>query len=620
MYNCENKIHYEEMNRVILRIMKMSDLEKGINKIKEARIKIENYNNTDENELRNYLGEPVHINQSPARIAYWYSFAGWGGLIIKQNSDSDGFRHLENEKISLIKSHLSRNPSFQEFINVDNWTRYYIGSYFRDIENNKFDTSIFLNDTKKSGFYFNEIFIKRFICLLMSKPFILLTGLSGSGKTKIAQIFSSWLTPKFIEGDNRFEKGDTIISDRKVYKVIDSDNIAVTFLQEETGKKVTLPYGLIKEWVEIIKTEHYENDVSCRTIREKVAERTHYSTQLNSFESHLKASAFHYLTLEQSEYSERSVILLPVGSDWTNREPLLGYPNALIPGEYVKPDNGVLDLLINANNNPDIPFFLILDEMNLSHVERYFADFLSVMESQLNIPLHSCKDGMKAQDDTFIPYEISLPENLFIIGTVNIDETTYMFSPKVLDRAGVIEFRVNDEEMMAFLKNPAKIDMKNTIGKGASMGEDFLKNAKQSISDFPEKEQINDELLKFFRELREIGAEFGYRTASDIFQFAGKVRLLEQSSETQAWQVDQIIDMAVVQKLLPKLHGSRNKLDSILRTLVGLCLVDKNEADIYLKGSVNYDQSKVRFPLSIEKLIRMHKRLIHDGFTSFAEA
>ena len=72
--------------------------------------------------------------------------------------------------------------------------------------------------------------------------------------------------------------------------------------------------------------------------------------------------------------------------------------------------------------------------MNLSHVERYFADFLSAMESNEPVPLHN---NDLIED---IPNQITIPENLFVIGTVNIDETTYMFSPKVLDRANTIEF------------------------------------------------------------------------------------------------------------------------------------------------------------------------------------
>ena len=97
----------------------------------------------------------------------------------------------------------------------------------------------------------------------------------------------------------------------------------------------------------------------------------------------------------------------------------MGYPNALNEEDYVHPDSGVLQLIINANQNPKLPYFLILDEMNLSHVERYFADFLSVMESDKEILLHD-----KGKDLNGVPPQLSLPKNLFIIGTVNIDETT----------------------------------------------------------------------------------------------------------------------------------------------------------------------------------------------------
>src|SRR5690606_3454364 len=111
------------------------------------------------------------------------------------------------------------------------------------------------------------------------------------------------------------------------------------------------------------------------------------------------------------------------------------------------PDCGIVHLLYKASKpeNANKPFFLILDEMNLSHVERYFADFLSIMESKDTIKLYTGKER-KSLDGITIPFEIGWPKNLFIIGTVNIDETTYMFSPKVLDRANVIEFRITENE------------------------------------------------------------------------------------------------------------------------------------------------------------------------------
>jgi 5-methylcytosine-specific restriction protein B len=351
----------------------------------------------------------------------------------------------------------------------------------------------------------------------------------------------------------------------------------------------------------------YTQETPARTIRESVKEITSFSSQLNSFETHLKAAAFHILLRSEiNPISTSAVCLIAVGADWTNREPLLGYPNSLEPNTYVIPENGALQLLINAVNNPDLPHFLILDEMNLSHVERYFADFLSAMESKEPIFLHSGDS-----DHNGIPSSIVLPNNLFIIGTVNIDETTYMFSPKVLDRANVIEFRINDSEMQVFLENSSNSDIENITGLGASMANDFLvksKNKYQS-SNF----NVSKELLDFFNELKKVGAEFGYRTASEIIRFVAVTNQINNK-----WTKEQIIDAAIMQKLLPKLHGSRRKLEATLKSLAEICLHDKSLVNDVLNQKKEFDftdLNKVKFPISLEKIIR-----ISNNFTSYAEA
>lgn len=140
---------------------------------------------------------------------------------------------------------------------------------------NTFGIYPLIDSLKKAGLKISNEIVARFTASLLTKPFVILTGLSGSGKTKLAQAFAMWI----CEDENQY-------------------------------------------------------------------------------------------------------CIVPVGADWTNREPLLGFPNALEREKYVKPDNRVLDLIIEANKNENKPYFLILDEMNLSHVERYFADFLSVMESK----------------------------------------------------------------------------------------------------------------------------------------------------------------------------------------------------------------------------------------------
>ena len=369
----------------------------------------------------------------------------------------------------------------------------------------------FHTKTNASGLIFSKQLIQRFIASLCTKPFVILSGLSGSGKTKLAQAFVQWI----CEGV-------------KQYKII------------------------------------------------------------------------------------------AVGADWTNREPLLGYPNGLVTDEYITPDSGVIHLLMEAvkEENESIPFFLILDEMNLSHVERYFADFLSIMESNDTIKLYTGAKR-KSLDGLDIDLEIGWPKNVFIIGTVNIDETTYMFSPKVLDRANVIEFRISDNDIQTFLNEPTILKLENLKGKGTAFAESFLSIA--NSDEIVKNDELSKELLLFFNHLQLVGAEFGYRSASEIILLVSKLKYLQPKIKT-----NEALDIAIMQKLLPKLHGSRSKLVKILIALSALCVEDIHKVEFEKKFDDNYKNNfidiKIKYPISFDKIIRMYKNVLANGFTSYAEA
>ena len=304
-----------------------------------------------------------------------------------------------------------------------------------------------------------------------------------------------------------------------------------------------------------------------------------------------------------SENIEEQVCTVSIGADWTNREPLLGYPNALNKDEYVKPESGVLNLLIAANReeNANKPYFLILDEMNLSVVERYFADFLSAMESGEPIKLWDNENGN-------VPKEVELPKNVFIIGTINVDETTYMFSPKVLDRANVIEFKIAADEMEDYLGKKVNINLEQAYSACTDMAVDFVTKAKSQV----EKDEKNkDVLLSFFKELKEVNAEFGYRTVNEISRY-----LHFNDDDENGIKGDEAIDTAIVQKLLPKLHGSRKKLEPVLKQLWKLCFTGTDRDLIIAKEHVE----KARFKESADKIRRMYESAYANGFTSFAEA
>lgn len=306
--------------------------------------------------------------------------------------------------------------------------------------------------------------------------------------------------------------------------------------------------------------------------------------------------------------------VVAVGADWTNREPLLGFPNALQKGEYVKPETGVLDLLIDASRpeNENKPYFLILDEMNMSYVERYFADFLSAMESEQKIPLWKPEENEGDEKEDMVPESVRLPDNLFIIGTINVDETTYMFSPKVLDRANVIEFKISPDEMTQFLANMKPVKRNLVKGKAKKMAEEFVSISKNK--DLGDSPLATQQLGEFFKILKDVNAEFGYRTATEIYRFISHA---QHHDDTSSKMTDaEILDCVVVQKLLPKLHGSRKKLNGVLKALWSTCFAEELDKET----NVFETDKEARFPLTADKVKRMYRAAEANGFASFAEA
>lgn len=365
----------------------------------------------------------------------------------------------------------------------------------KELNTMPFQIDVINEAIKASGLIFNPKFVERYVCSLLTKPFVILSGLTGSGKTQLAMAF-----PKLI----------------------------------------------------------------CK---------------------------------DSSQYK-----LIPVGADWTNREQLQGYPNALRPGEYVMPDNGALQLILEASKpeNQDKPYFLVLDEMNMSYVERYFADFLSAMESGEAIPLWSGNDK--------VPATITLPKNLFIIGTINVDETTYMFSPKVLDRANVIEFRINKEQMMEYLDGTGTITKLENCCEQAA---DFVVKANKEYAGSLSAE-MKTTLIDMFDTLGKIQKEFGYRTAHEMSRYITITKCFTEMSDNES------IDSAIVQKLLPKVHGSRKKVTPVLKALWAICY-NAEAVEIDTLEALP-EASTFKYPLTAEKIWRMFQIAQDNGFTSFAEA
>jgi hypothetical protein len=327
--------------------------------------------------------------------------------------------------------------------------------------------------------------------------------------------------------------------------------------------------------------------------------------------------------------------LVAVGADWTDSRNVVGFVNYLrISGDGKTPvyqSTHLLDLLLRASNPGSKPFFLILDEMNLSHVERYFADFLSAMESKAGeLDLHA--EGGEAEKlplepagQAVVPRKLSIPPNVFVIGTVNVDETTYMFSPKVLDRANVIEFRMPDGAVKSFLE-AGKSGSLEIEYAGNGVAERFLSLSMEARADQlpdPGDEAAKNELAAaldgVFAIMRDARLEFGFRTINEIRRYVRVDYAL--TGDKSKWDWTNAFDAQLLQKILPKLNGSRRRLEDLLVRLAVFCESGKvpsagGNMPSHLQSVPVKRQTPV-FNKSYRKLCDMLDAVRRDQFVSF---
>lgn len=310
-----------------------------------------------------------------------------------------------------------------------------------------------------------------------------------------------------------------------------------------------------------------------------------------------------------------------VRPDWTGAEALFGYEDGLKPTASGRAAWNVprpLQFILKAIHDPAHPYMLLLDEMNLAHVERYFADVLSGMESdQSCIPnLLRDTDGCWREK----PNEqsrLQFPKNLWVVGTVNVDETTYMFSPKVLDRANVFEFRVATSDLSSESRKPVPCETgEGPLLRGLqaiAIDDAYARQAPQEFRD-----SISERLRTLHGVLSRYGMEFGHRTFYESLKFAG----LMHGAGVTDWK--KVLDRIVMQKILPRLHGSRRRLELPLLALAHYCHVLPNEmpADEKLMAQSGQAESDAPGPLLANASLKVERMLVSlriNQFASFTE-
>ena len=412
------------------------------------------------------------------------------------------------------------------------------------------------------GFLFDPDLIARYLAALLSKPFVILAGVSGTGKSKLAELVAEY-------------------------------------------------YGVASVATAVSKQPPAAGD----TFVFRAAKGPHDPTRF---------------------------ALVAVRPDWTDNQSILGFVNPITDGYE---STQALELILRAERalgaateKASAPrYFMLLDEMNLARVEHYLSDWLACSESrrlrpdgsisQQPVPLHRSKETMKttltsvdgSTETLPVPASLALPTNLMVTGTVNVDETTYGFSPKVLDRAMVLEF---DEVDLEHLRT-------GTADKDADAYR-FPETLPPFQLATPEDYRaldlaVHEHLVALNEILEEARLHFGYRAAVEIALFIkvyGDI-LPEHFPDEDSASEDELgtrsrlaLDAAVLQKVLPRLSGNRAKLEGPLATLCAyLRDLERPAAGV---GLDEFDPAaEGRLPKSYRRALDMLGSLRDFGFVSF---
>lgn len=349
--------------------------------------------------------------------------------------------------------------------------------------------------------------------------------------------------------------------------------------------------------------------------------------------------------LQKDNVTPGNYLLVEVKPNWHDSTELLGYESTIKNNYVLTP---FVKFLYKAMKYPDVPFFVCLDEMNLAPVEQYFAEFLSILESRklmddeetiLTEPLIDAsvfnkypdlvyefkgiqkpkkennnskgyeilstseeQEEYKLTDNTFEKLQtegLRIPQNVLVIGTVNMDDTTHQFSRKVIDRAMTIE--MNEVKFDTFFDSSDELGyIDEPLGK-----EYFLPKyttAGKALESIPEDaEYIKNNVPALLKQLNEAldGTPFkiAYRVQNELVLYFASLRQEADNKELTTEEIlNKAMDGILMMKVLPRIEGDKDLLEECL---------------------INLAEFAKNYPSASIKISEMQSRLKKSQFTSF---
>ena len=476
----------------------------------------------------------------------------------------------------------------------------------------------------------------------------ILWGAQVSGKNTIEDAFLEW---KYDTTDTGIKKYNSSF----VYRIYDwADDIDYDIIQRDVDTIIDIYLDIIEKSKKesVISVKHSSKGNFLVNITFSMLPYRPYITAIKSKPCLLRAgisdtgksrivrelarACWEEGSEEYKAQKPKNFEMIQVKPNWHDSSELIGYVSRIDGEKFVV--GPFLKFIAKAIQNPDVPYFLCLDEMNLAPVEQYFAEYLSVIESRkwdngeiVTDPIidyeptdayKSLIDQLFYDDETRKKYltkengeRLRIPQNLIVVGTVNMDETTFSFSRKVLDRAMTIEMNEVDLE--------GGLDKKyESIGKlGAA---ELIGNAVEGVDVYADNKGVCDRIINYLKaingELEGTPFKVAYRTRNEFLLYV--VNNLPYNKDENEEDIAQEVVMAraldeiTSMKILSRIEGDTEKIGDLLDRLKEVIKKQLNEISSGKEYSGTKDKESTEYSVSLAKLKEMKLRL-KSGYTSF---
>ncbi len=445
------------------------------------------------------------------------------------------------------------------------------------------------------NFHFPHHLLATYYLSLQTKPFVILSGLSGTGKTKLAQLFAEFISPPV---------------EREVKEAV-----------ETTHEQRAALIPVHPDWTDhrgllgfhhLLTGTYHATDLLRLLLRAYTDPDKHpYFAILDEMNL---ARVEHYFADFLSVLESRRVRLGKDAETLVDSDPftLHDHPRCLLAAGNEARAEGVYDADADhkacAVSCDGCPFYALVEEQH-RRAEYAYSE--------------AAKGGFQPQH--FVPPRLKVPLNVYFTGTVNVDETTFTFSPKVLDRANVIEF--GQVDLVGYWQSAesagdAEPAHQATVDAFShDLTYPFTTGLREEARKDADLAPYREQLATLLRLLEPYHLHFGYRVADEILVYLLNARRLGDSE----FDLTAAFDHAVLQKILPRFHGSRARLWQPLLRLLAFCDGAPTMAEEKAQSWEGYDTASIkgqmsqepRLPHSVAKLQRMLRDLEYEGFTSF---